>query len=227
MYPPKGPTFKGNVTWYTVNLDLPPSERWTQVIKDKNTELITMVQTIKDLAKGFFDGKLVDLVDEELPLIVDTLPQPFRDEIKGISAVSGIPLGEITLFNIFYEVFTVCTSVVAEDFNGNIYHARNLDFGLFMGWDRQNKTWTLTEKLKPLVLNVNFQRGNKTVFKSTNFAGYVGMLTGIRPGEFSLTMNERFNLDGGYVGILEWILGKRDGMWMGFLTRKVLENATR
>ncbi len=31
--------FKGNVTWYTVNLDLPPSERWTQVIKDKNTEV--------------------------------------------------------------------------------------------------------------------------------------------------------------------------------------------
>lgn len=29
-------------------------------------QLITMVQTIKDLAKGFFDGKLVDLVDEEL-----------------------------------------------------------------------------------------------------------------------------------------------------------------
>uniref|UniRef100_A0A8C1TWA8 Acid ceramidase n=1 Tax=Cyprinus carpio TaxID=7962 RepID=A0A8C1TWA8_CYPCA len=226
MYPPKGPTFKGNVTWYTVDLDLPPSERWTQVIKDKNTELITMVQTIKDLAKGFFDGKLVDLVDEELPLIVDTLPQPFSDEIKGIAAVSGIPLGEITLFNIFYEVFTVCTSIVAEDFNGNIYHARNLDFGLFMGWDRQNKTWTLTEKLKPLVVNVNFQRGNKTVFKSTNFAGYVGILTGIRPGEFSLTMNERFNFDGGYVGILEWILGWRDGMWMGFLTRKVLENAT-
>lgn len=28
-------------------------------------------------------------------------------------------------------------------------------------------------------------------------------------------------------GILEWILGKRDGMWMGFLTRSVLENATR
>uniref|UniRef100_A0A8C2E6Q0 Acid ceramidase n=1 Tax=Cyprinus carpio TaxID=7962 RepID=A0A8C2E6Q0_CYPCA len=225
MYPPKGPTY-GNVTWYTVNLDLPPSERWTQVIKDKKTELITMVRTIKDMAKGFFNGKLVNLVDEELPLIVDTLPQPFNEEIKGIAAVSGIPLGEITLFNIFYEVFTVCTSVVAEDFNGNIYHARNLDFGLFMGWDRHNKTWTLTEKLKPLVVNVNFQRGNKTVFKSTNFAGYVGILTGIRPGEFSLTVNERFSVDGGYVGILEWILGWRDGMWMGFLTRKVLENAT-
>lgn len=31
--------FRGNVTWYTVNLNLPPSERWTQVIKDKNKEV--------------------------------------------------------------------------------------------------------------------------------------------------------------------------------------------
>lgn len=67
-------------------------------------------------------------------------------------------------------------------------------------------------------------------------------------------MNERFSLDGGYIGewlsvlhlemrsllccfsssymcsragILEWILGKRDGMWMSFLTRSVLEKANR
>ncbi|KAG9272608.1 acid ceramidase [Astyanax mexicanus] len=226
MYPPKGPTFKGNVTWYTVNLDLPPSERWTHVIKEKKAELVTMIQAIKRFAGNFFHGKLIDVVDKELPLMVDTLPPPFSQEIKGIAAVSGIPLGEVVLYNIFYEVFTVCTSVVAEDLKGNLYHARNMDFGLFMGWDIKNQTWTLTEKLKPLVVNVDFQRKSRTVFKSTGFAGYVGVLTGIRPKEFTLTMNERFDVDGGYIGILEWILGKRDGMWMSFLTRRVLENAT-
>ncbi|XP_072519185.1 N-acylsphingosine amidohydrolase (acid ceramidase) 1a [Salminus brasiliensis] len=226
MYPPKGPTFRGNVTWYTVNLDLPPTERWTHVVKEKKAELVAMIQSIKDLAGDFFHGKLIHIVDKELPLIVDTLPSPFREEIKGIAAVSDVPLGEVVLFNIFYEIFTVCTSVVVEDLKGNIYHARNLDFGLFMGWDRKNQTWTLTEKLKPLVVNVDFRRKSRTVFKSTSFAGYVGILTGIRPKEFTLTMNERFNIDGGYIGILEWILGKRDGMWMSFLTRRVLENAT-
>lgn len=76
--------------------------------------------------------------------MVETLPNPFRDEIKGIAAVSGVPLGEknkdvhnflilqypadlcpfcfdvgeVALFNIFYEVFTVCTSIVAEDDKG-------------------------------------------------------------------------------------------------------------
>ncbi|XP_062855851.1 N-acylsphingosine amidohydrolase (acid ceramidase) 1a [Trichomycterus rosablanca] len=226
MYPPKGPTFINKVTWYTLNLDLPPTERWTHVIKEKKAELAKMIQAIRDLANSFFHGKLIHLVDKELPLIVDTLPYPFNEEIKGIAAASGVPLGEIVLFNIFYEVFTVCTSVVAEDVNGKLYHARNLDFGLFMGWDRKNQTWTITEKLKPLVVNIDFKRNNRTVFRSTSFAGYVGMLTGIRPREFTLTMNERFNVDGGYIGILEWILGKRDGMWMSFLTRRVLENAT-
>lgn len=29
------------------------------------------------------------------------------------------------------------------------------------------------------------------------------------------------------IGIIEWLLHHRDAMWMGFLTRTVLENATR
>ncbi|XP_047433183.1 acid ceramidase [Mugil cephalus] len=226
MYPPKGPTLKKAVGWYTIDLDLPPAKRWTALITDKKAELTNMIQAIRDLANAFVpSGNLIELVDITLPLMADTLPSPFNEEIKGIATASGIPLGEVVLFNIFYEVFTVCTSVVAEDDKGNLVHGRNLDFGLFLGWDVKNKSWTVSEKLKPLVVNLDFKRKNQTVFKSTNFAGYVGMLTGIKPNLFTLTMNERFSLNGGYIGILEWILGKRDGMWMSFLTRSVLENA--
>ncbi|XP_029442855.1 acid ceramidase isoform X2 [Rhinatrema bivittatum] len=186
-----------------------------------------MIQVVKDLAKAFDpSGKAITLVDKNLPVLLESLPCPFDDEIKGIAKTSGIPLGEIMMFNIFYEVFTVCTSIVAEDKTGRLFHARNLDFGLFLGWDVKNSTWMMSEKLRSLVVNIDFQRNKKTVFKSTSFAGYVGILTGIRPEAFSLTMNERMSLDGGYIGILEWILGERDGMWMGFLTRAVLENAT-
>lgn len=45
----------------------------------------------------------------------------------------------------------------------------------------KNHSWIVSEKLKPLVVNLDFKRKNQTVFKSTNFAGYVGMLTGIKP----------------------------------------------
>ena len=50
--------------------------------------------------------------------MLDTLPYPFNEEIRGIAISSGAPVGEVILFNIFYEVFTVCTSVVAEDTSG-------------------------------------------------------------------------------------------------------------
>ncbi|KAM6076973.1 acid ceramidase isoform 1-T1 [Chlamydotis macqueenii] len=226
-YPPSGPTFKGNIPTYVINLDLPPSKRWDNLIHDKKTELKTVVQNIKDIANTFFpSGKVVDIVDNKIARLTATLPYPFNEELQGIANSSGIPLGEIVIFNIFYEIFTVCTSIVAEDKTGKLYHARNLDFGLFLGWDVKNNSWTLTRELKPLVVNLDFRRNNKTVFKSTNFAGYIGMVSGVKPDLFTLTMNERFSLDGGYIGIFEWVLGRRDGMWMGFLTRTVLENAT-
>lgn len=45
-------------------------------------------------------------------------------------------------------------------------------------------------------------------------------------GQFSLSINERFRVLGGYVGLLEWIMGIRKQNWVGFLTRQVLEEAT-
>ena len=45
----------------------------------------------------------------------------------------------------------VCTSIVAQDSEGHVYHARNLDFGLFMGWDKANETWALTGVLCSIV----------------------------------------------------------------------------
>ena len=63
----------------------------------------------------------------------------------------GIPEGEVALYNVFYELFTLCTSIIEEDKSGQLYHARNLDFGLFLGWDNKNDTWLMTEKLRKIV----------------------------------------------------------------------------
>ncbi|XP_053110490.1 acid ceramidase isoform X2 [Hemicordylus capensis] len=226
-YPPSGPTYKGIPPEYIINLDLPPSERWVQIARDKKAELKAMIQTIREIVIAFLpSGKLIASLESKLIWLGSTLPHPFNEEIKGIASATGCPLGDITMFNVFYEIFTVCTSIVAEDKAGKLYHARNLDFGLFLGWDIKNSSWTTTRKLKPLMVSLDFQKNNKTVFKSANFAGYIGMISGVKPGIFTLTMNERFSLDGGYIGIFEWLLGQRDGWWMGFLTRSVLENST-
>ncbi|XP_068961064.1 acid ceramidase [Petaurus breviceps papuanus] len=226
-YPPSGPTYRGPVPWYTINLDLPPYKRWHEVVTDNSAGLRNIIQNVKNMVNSFFpSGKFMKMVDERMPSMIGDLPWPFEEELKGIADVSKIPLGEILSFNIFYELFTICTAIIAEDKQGHLLHARNMDFGVFLGWNMNNNSWTVTENLKPISVNLNFQKNNRTVFKATSFAGYVGTLTGMKPGVFSLTLNERFNSDGGYLGVLEWMLGRRDDMWIGFLMRTVLENAT-
>lgn len=194
---------------------------------DKAATVKVLVNSLKNVVNAFVpSGKIMQIVDEKLPSMLGNFPGPFEEEMKGIADVTGIPLGEIISFNIFYEFFTMCTSIITEDKKGHLLHGRNMDFGIFLGWNVNNNTWTITEDLKPLTVNLEFQRNNKTVFKASSFAGYVGMLTGFKPGLFSLTLNERFSINGGYLGVLEWILGKKDAMWIGFITRSVLENST-
>lgn len=81
------------------------------------------------------------------------------------------------MYNIAYELEGGCTSIVAES-TDKLFHARNLDFGLFFGWDKQNETWRLTEYLRPLLFNARFVKGGKVVYNTTQFAGFVGLLTG-------------------------------------------------
>lgn len=102
---------------------------------------------------------------------VSALPYPYGDELRGIANATGIDLGRLFLFNIAYELEGGCTSIVAQDTAGSMYHARNLDFGLFLGWDKLNKTWALAEKLRPLLFNANIVRGGKTLYNATYFAG--------------------------------------------------------
>ncbi len=99
----------------------------------------------------------------------------------GIANACEVKLGDVVLFNIFYEVFTVCTSIVSQDENGNVLHARNLDFGLLMGWDFANDAWIIGELLRPMTININFTRNNQLEYITTSFAGFIGVITGIKP----------------------------------------------
>jgi len=217
-----------SVGWHVVNLDDAPDKRWTPLISAKKTQMAALITHIKTYIKELSGSSiLIDLLEKDLSPLADTMRYPFGDEMKGIARAGNMTLSDVVLFNIFYELFTFCTSIVAEDPNGKLFHVRNLDFGIFMGWDVKTHKWQTSELLRPLTVNLDFRRSNKTVFKSVHFAGYVGVLTGIRPNRFTFSINERFDIhDVGLNGILKWIDGDHSGHWLGFLTRGVMENAT-
>ncbi|CAF0760601.1 unnamed protein product [Brachionus calyciflorus] len=224
-YPPDPKT--SFVPTYVVNLDLPPSQRWVEISKIYQKPLAALVTYIKEFALEFSPKlqKIIDLIDNKLGKLADSLPAPYGEEIKGIANATNIELGELVLYNIFYEVFTLCTSIVGEDSKGNMYHARNLDFGLFLGWDVQNDTWMVSQLLRPLIINVNYTKGGQLQYKTVTFVGFVGVITGIKPNSFSISINERFGANGGYIGLFEWFLNiNRNQAWTTFLARDVFEN---
>lgn len=217
-YPPPDTT---KLDWVTVDLNVDPTLRWKEAILPVKQEIKDLVSTITDYVNKY----VLTAADVAFGILGNTLPEPYKSEMKGIADTLEMPYGEVILYNIFYELFTVCTSIVAEDPSGKLYHGRNLDFGLFLGWDDQNDTWILTERLRKVLVNVDFVKDGKTQYQSVSFLGYVGLMTAIKPHVFTITINERFNKDGGFNGIWDWLTGDRSQSWMGFLVRDVLEQA--
>jgi hypothetical protein len=135
-------------------------------------------------------------------------------EIQGIADTVGLPAGDIALINILYEMVSMCTSIVAETPDGRVLHSRNLDFGLGTEF---------TTLLQNLTLQVEFQKGGKTVYYGTTYAAYVGMLTGMSPGRFGLSLNLRHS--GDILGNVRELLNNPNANVVSFLLRHVLETA--
>ena len=72
-------------------------------------------------------------------------------------------------------------------------------------------------------IQAQFQSGGVTVYNATQYAGYVGILTGFKRGAFSITVDTRIDseLD---LPLIEWFEGKYQGNFVGFLNRQVLQN---
>jgi acid ceramidase len=122
------------VPTYTVDLDQDPKLRWQKLVTDKKADIVKLIDYVHWLLSFIDHGKLIPIEEDVFGLLADSLPAPYGDEMRGISESSGLPLGDVVLYNVFYEIFSVCTSIVAESENGTLMHVRNLDFGLLMGY---------------------------------------------------------------------------------------------
>jgi N-acylethanolamine-hydrolysing acid amidase len=90
-----------------------------------NKSLINALGMLND----FFPSWLQPILEEAA---IQALPHlgAYADEITAGANKLGIPLGTATLLNVVYEAAAACTSIIAQDSQGNIYHGRNLDWDL-------------------------------------------------------------------------------------------------
>lgn len=96
-----------------------------------------------------------------------------------------------------------CTSIVAgtkkkqtskitnaEQNDGTLWHGRNLDWNLPDAM--RNLTFVGKERFDIFLTRLaEWTKGGKVLFKSVQYVGYVGVLTGVRSHSFGLSINER------------------------------------
>ena len=235
-YPPKlDPLPSGEamaVEWHVVSLDEPPEERWLKVVKPHAKEIAAVandcVKVVARILGNNTLSRLLSGLDSHLPQYYASLPDDdYGKEIKAVARVVGIDESIMFLYSIVYTVFGACTSIVAENDDGSIWHARNLDFGLWPSFNFSGHNfWEMTALLRPMVINVDVQRGGRTVFQHTTFAGFLGVHTALKPGAFSLSIDSRFD-DHFDAGLLRYLLepGAHTGAEVTLLSRHVFETA--
>lgn len=92
------------------------------------------MEVLKNNTNKLFGAGVFRFIDTYLPIISKTLPLEYYQELIGIAQITELPLGEVTIFNVFYEFDSLCTSIVMKDSHGTMYHGRNLDFGFMLGY---------------------------------------------------------------------------------------------
>ncbi|EAS05941.1 linear amide C-N hydrolase, choloylglycine hydrolase family protein (macronuclear) [Tetrahymena thermophila SB210] len=155
---------------YVVNLDLSYQDRWREIITNYKSAIQGFETRIEQLPKAV-------ALESQLPFYKDP---DFMGEVQAIATLAGVKFETLQLLSQMYEALDSigCTSIVARHSDGSIYHARNLDY-------------SFVKYISPLLANIDFQRGGKTVFIADMVIGTAIVVTGIVPNGFSITINQR------------------------------------
>jgi len=183
----EGTSFPFEIPEIVIDLDASPEARWEAAVE-------------RVLAKHGFDdsfGSIVAFWDETLPSVLGDvvqdvasslesyIPQEYAAEMRGLHGAlvkagfgDKMPFSRLVALNLLYELTTACTSIVTQDGEGKMWHARNLD-------------WTFgSHSMANLTVSASFQSQGKTEYKAITWVGYVGVLTGASD-VFSVTIDQR------------------------------------
>jgi hypothetical protein len=163
----------------------------------------------KDLVKSMIGPTLGPAIDAIIRRTLKSLVgrAHYSLEMKAIADRSKMDLGRLVLLQHIYEASACCTSIVLDGEKSPI-HIRCMDWGM--------------DILKPLTIEIDCRKGGQTVFIGTTWAGFLGVFTGMRPGEWSCSLNFRVTSEGSFWKNLKSAM--KGSTPSGFLMRYLLES---
>jgi hypothetical protein len=168
--------FTADLSTYVIDLERDDAARWEEVISRDNVAASRLVQEA---------GSQFSRVPELLRWVFARLYQGsgglYREEIASWAKALGVSLGTVTILNCAYELSHLrwptlfgCTAAVRWIDGLGMVHVRSLD-------------WPLTAMGAATRL-FRFRRGSRE-FVSVGVPGHVGVLSGMLPHAYSVTIN--------------------------------------
>lgn len=117
--------------------------------------------------------------DDLLAFADSCMNDEFVAELQGLAKTSGIRFIEVLTANLYYDFIKLilgCTAFAVNSVDGPI-HARNMD------WISHNNS------LSKYTTILNYKNGSNTRFQAVAWPGSVGVLSGMAPGRFAITLN--------------------------------------
>ncbi|VDM55754.1 unnamed protein product [Angiostrongylus costaricensis] len=152
---------------YVVDLDLPASERWNEVVHD-HLDAIPGFMKAAHLPLGFIVS---------MNILYDIVAFDRKQSVIPFNLGGAVDVDDFDSF-----IFQMgCTSIIAENEEGIILHGRNLDY-------------VIGDLLKNITILVDFVRWHgqekKIVYSGVTFALSTTLITG-QNGAFSVSLNAR------------------------------------
>jgi acid ceramidase len=164
---------------HIVNLDTPPSDRW-RFLSEYSQEINELIGCYLNDFSG--EEEIFEGIAEYKREVIST---DYLEEIEYIASISRFTPDQVLIANLYYDVLKFyfgCTAFAFESENG-VLHARNLD------WHTDNNLWGKHSMI------FDFQKEGETVFKSVGWAGFIGVLSGMKKQRFSVTLNAVLSAD--------------------------------
>lgn len=170
---------------FTIDLSSPPKQRYLELCAALQSEITGLTSLFDEVVAGMVPWMPI----RWLHLICRVLLRGIFDqeenaELKGISKATSVPIYLLVCFNVLLDLFMGCSSggaAIRDNKGGKkMVHFRTLD------WDMP--------ALRRIIVQLDFvtERGGPVVASSITYAGFVGVLTGVRK-DFSVSLNFRPN----------------------------------
>jgi hypothetical protein len=192
-----------------INLDLPPSKRWNDLLQEYKYELL--------IAKK----EMINMIEQLLGhsyYIVMPLIKTFRlsgsikyiEELESISKIMDMSFEYVLLLQLCYEACSCCTSVITKVNNRDTFF-RTMD-------------WPL-KFLNKLTVQLEFVKDGRLLYSATSWAGYIGILTAVVPEKYGLAVNYRRTQNITSTAMLQNTWKMMNMYWpIGYLIRDICEN---